>query len=261
MEFTQLKSRRTHEEIADKLREMIVSGHLKDGDKLPPERDLAQQLGVGRHSLRDALRTLEMAGMLETKLGKWGGTFVTGGRLEGVSGRMADLLKMGNVSYASVMEARIYFSEVVVRVACSRHNDEDIERLNRNIEEAEQLFQAHKLAQKTEKNIEFHDLLAEATKNPTLLILMQSLTSMARYFARNIGPDPASTTVRSRRLFMEAFVRRDVDAAVKEMQVSLTTLRSVHTDLAASIVARESGALPITGVVHAGLKTNKEPNG
>ncbi|HEX2545228.1 MAG TPA: FadR/GntR family transcriptional regulator [Ramlibacter sp.] len=261
MQFSPLKSRRTHEEVAHQLREMIVSGRLKEGDKLPPERDLAQQLGVSRHSLREALRTLEVAGLLETRLGKWGGTFVMSRRLEGVSGQMADLLKMGDVSYASVMEARIYFSEVVVRVACVRHTQEDVDRLNKNIEEAEQLFQANQLTEKTEKNIEFHDLLAQATKNPTLVILMQSLTSMARYFARNIGPDPASTTVRSRRLFMEAFVRRDAEAAVREMQESLLTLRSVHTDLAASVVARRGQGKSLSGVVKAAPKAPKAANG
>ncbi len=234
MEFQPLKSRRSHEDITLYLRELILGGQLKPGDKLPAERELAEQLGVGRHTLREGLRRLEATGLLEVKRGKFGGTFVRSGQLEGISGRITDMLKMGNVSYTSVIEARIHFSEVVVRVACERHTQEDAEALVRNIEEAESLFAARRLVEKTEKNIEFHDLLAQATKNPTLVILMQSLTSMARYFARAIGPDPASITVRSRRIFMKAFLERDADAAVKEMRASLLQLQSVHFNLAAS---------------------------
>lgn len=232
MEFTPLKSKRAREEVAAQIREMIVSGRLKPGDKLPAERELAERLGIGRHSLREALRSLEVGGLLETRRGKWGGTFVTAGNPQLVTRQMTDLLKMGNVSYASVIEARIVFGEVVVRVACARHSAEDIAALEANVTAAEQLFAQNKLLEKTEKNIEFHDLLARATKNPTLVIMMQTLTDMARYFARNIGPDPASSTVGSRRLFMKAFVKRDAAAAIQEMTRSLLQLQSVHTDLA-----------------------------
>jgi DNA-binding FadR family transcriptional regulator len=232
MDFGPIRSKRAYEEVAAKIREMVVSGRLKQGDKLPPERELAQRLGVGRHALREALRTLEMAGLIETRLGKWGGAFITGGKPQLVSDQMTDLLRMGNVSYASVMEARILFGDVVVRAAVVRHDDDDLAALNANIDAAERLFAEGRLMEKTEKNIEFHNILARATKNPTLVILMKTLTDMATYFARNIGPDPASTTVRSRRLFMKAFTARDAQAAVKEMQASLSRLQTVHVDLA-----------------------------
>lgn len=233
MDFGPIRNKRAYEEVAANIREMVVSGRLKQGDKLPPERELSQRLGVGRHALREALRTLEMAGLIETRLGKWGGTFVTGGRPQIVSEQMTDLLRMGNVSYASVTEARILFGDVVVRAAVERHTPEDIAAMEANIDAAERLFAEGRLMEKTEKNIEFHNILARATKNPTLVILMQSLTDMATYFARNIGPDPASTTVRSRRLFMQAFIARDSDAAVEEMRASLVQLHAVHLDLAA----------------------------
>lgn len=233
MDFGPIRNRRAYEEVAANIREMVVSGRLKQGDKLPPERELAQRLGVGRHALREALRMLEMAGLIETRLGKWGGTFITGGRPQIVSDQMTDLLRMGNVSYASVTEARILFGDVVVRAAVERHTAEDIAAMEANIDAAERLFAEGRLMEKTEKNIEFHNILARATKNPTLAILMQSLTDMATYFARNIGPDPASTTVRSRRLFMKAFIARDTQAAVDEMRASLLQLQTVHFNLAA----------------------------
>ena len=231
-DFPPIKGRRAYEEIAASIREMVVAGRLKAGEKLPPERELAEHLGVGRNVLREALRSLETVGLIEMRRGKWGGAFVTAGPAKVVAKQMTDLLRMGGASYASVIEARIWIGEVVVRAACARHTDEDIAALEENIAFVEKLFNEGRMVEKTQKNIEFHNLLANATKNPTLVILMKSLTDMAAHFARNIGPDPASTTVRSRRLFMKAFAARDVEAAVREMEASLLRLQAVHVDLA-----------------------------
>ncbi len=240
--FAPTKGRRAYEEIAANIREMVVDGRLKPGEKLPPEREFAEHLGVGRNVLREALRSLETIGLLEMRRGKWGGAFVASGPSRAVAEQMTDLLRMGGVSYASVIEARIWIGSTVVRVACARHTDEDIAALEKNIEEVEALFKAGRMVEKTLKNIEFHNLLATATKNPTLVILMKSLTDMATYFAKNIGPDPASTTVRSRRLFMKAFVARDAEAAVKEMEASLLRLHAVHIHLATKKTAKSSAS-------------------
>lgn len=244
--FIPVKGRRAYEDIAANIREMVVDGRLKAGEKLPPEREFAEHLGVGRNVLREALRSLETIGLLEMRRGKWGGAFVATGPSRAVAEQMTDLLRMGGVSYASVIEARIWIGSVVVRAACARHTDSDIAALERNIEEVERLFEAGHMVEKTLKNIEFHNLLADATKNPTLVILMKSLTDMATYFAKNIGPDPASTTVRSRRLFMKAFVARDAEAAVQEMEASLLRLHTVHVNLATKKGAKATPAAPIT---------------
>lgn len=231
-EFAPVKGRRAYEDITRQIREMVVSGTLKAGDKLPAGRELSERFGVGRNVLREALRTLESAGLIEMRRGKWGGAFVAARPSQVVAEQMTDLLRMGGVSYASVIEARIWIGEVVVRAACARHTEEDVRALEENIAAVEQLFAEGRMVEKTQKNIEFHDILARATKNPTLVILMKSLTDMASYFARNIGPDPATTTIRSRRLFMKAFLARDVEAAVREMEASLLRLQVVHVNLA-----------------------------
>ena len=76
--FTRVRPRRTFEAVSEGLRQMIAEGQLKPGDKLPPERELCDRLGVGRASLREALRSLEAAGILELRTGRAGGAFVRG---------------------------------------------------------------------------------------------------------------------------------------------------------------------------------------
>src|SRR4051812_29624075 len=89
--------RRAYQEIAASIREMVVSGALKAGEKLPAERDLAEQLGVGRNVTREALRALEAGGLIEMRRGKWGGAFVRSAGGDAVAGQMTDLLRMGGV--------------------------------------------------------------------------------------------------------------------------------------------------------------------
>src|ERR1700721_1101567 len=86
--FRPIRTRRAFEEICERIREQLALGVLKPGDKLPPERDLAQQLGVSRNVLREALRTLEMAGVLRLQKGVKGGAFVR----EGDTSRMNDVM-------------------------------------------------------------------------------------------------------------------------------------------------------------------------
>src|SRR5215831_10481200 len=71
--FAPIHTRRTFEEICERIRDRLASGDLRPGDKLPAERDLAQQLGVGRNALREALRSLEISGILELRKGVKGG--------------------------------------------------------------------------------------------------------------------------------------------------------------------------------------------
>ncbi len=90
-QFRPIHTRRAFEEICERIREQLALGVLKPGDKLPPERDLAQQLGVSRNVLREALRSLEMAGVLRLQKGVKGGAFIQEGDTSRMNGVMRDM--------------------------------------------------------------------------------------------------------------------------------------------------------------------------
>src|SRR5215468_2046364 len=75
-EFSPVQTTRVFEEIASQVRSQLATGRLRPGDRLPSERDLAQQLGVGRNSVREALRALEVSGILRLHKGGAGGAFI-----------------------------------------------------------------------------------------------------------------------------------------------------------------------------------------
>lgn len=74
--FTPVRPRRVYQEICSQVRRRVADGQLKPGDRLPPERELAQALGVSRGAVREALRALEYAGVIAMRAGAKGGAFI-----------------------------------------------------------------------------------------------------------------------------------------------------------------------------------------
>ena len=110
---------------------------LKPGDKLPPERDLAQQLGVSRNVLREALRSLEMAGVLRLMKGVKGGAFIQEGDTSRMNDVMRDMLSLGTISVRELSEARVHVLDLVVGLACDHARQSDLDALEANIERTE----------------------------------------------------------------------------------------------------------------------------
>ena len=230
--FKPVRSKRAFEEVADRVREMLESGDLKVGDRLPPERELSKQLNVSRPALREALRTLENAGLLELRPGKLGGAFVSDAQSQAISDNMSDLLKMGGISLSHLTEARAWIEEVVVRVACERADDADFVALEENVRLAEQLFSEGRMMEKLDVNIEFHNVLAASTKNPVLVMMTQTLGNVMRSFAKRLGAETKRSVIRSRTRFIASLRSRDADAAVAEMHEPLRTIQKVYMEFA-----------------------------
>jgi len=171
--ITPLKQRRVSEEVADQLREAIFSGQLEPGDKLPPERQLAQQFRVSRSVLREALRSLERVGLLVIKRGYGGGAFVSEMDKSAVSRSLSVMIRLGETSVDDLTEARLIYEPEIARLAAERATEEDLTEIKRLVDEQKAELTGHTFGQPT--NLSFHRLIAEATKNPVLVILMDAV--------------------------------------------------------------------------------------
>src|ERR671932_2067433 len=105
--FAPITVARASSAIADQIRAAIVGGQLKEGERLPPERSLAEQFGVSRVTVRDALRALEAMGLITVRGGARGGAFVTAPTGAVVGQTMSDMLMMSVVTPEDVVEARL----------------------------------------------------------------------------------------------------------------------------------------------------------
>src|SRR5438552_8839163 len=115
--------------IADQIRTAIVTGQLKEGSRLPPERELAEQFGVSRVAVRDALRALEAMGLIEVRVGARGGAFVTVPSGSVVGQTMSDMMMMQAISPEDVVEARLIVELGTVTLASARATEDDLARL------------------------------------------------------------------------------------------------------------------------------------
>ncbi len=226
--FQPVRPRRAFEEICERIRDQLALGVLRPGDKLPAERELAQQFGVGRSALREALRSLEIAGVIELRKGVKGGAFVREGDPGAMRQVLEDLLHLGSITLEELTEARLFIQDVIVRLACRRATKADFEALRKNIERTDEMTRAGRYLERLECSREFYDLLSAATHNQVLSVIMRSVTEILMRFLRTRIVAAGRTEprlVQKRQRFLDALVARDVERARDEMR---SHLESVH---------------------------------
>src|SRR3954449_8644035 len=127
--FAPINVARASSAIAEQIRTAIVSGRLTEGERLAPERELAEQCGVSRVTVRDALRSLEAMGLIEVRVGARGGAFVTAPTGARVAQAMSDMMMMSVISPEDVVESRLIVELGTVTLASARATEEDLQGL------------------------------------------------------------------------------------------------------------------------------------
>jgi DNA-binding FadR family transcriptional regulator len=216
---------RAFEEICERIRRQLAAGKLKPGDKLPAERELAQQLAVSRAALREALRSLEIAGVITLRKGAKGGAFVQAGDPANMTRVIQDLVHLGAISLGALTEARLLLQSGVVRLACERASQDDIDAIGRNIEHTAEMSRLGRGEERREAIAEFYRLLALATRNEVLKILVDSITDILVRFLRGVSEDiELPGLIAHRRRFFRHLEARDAAAASREMEQHLNKL-------------------------------------
>jgi GntR family transcriptional regulator, transcriptional repressor for pyruvate dehydrogenase complex len=249
--FSAVKSPRLFEEICGKIRERIAAGALKPGDKLPPERDLAVQFGVSRTVLREALRSLEIAGLVRLHKGAKGGAVILDGGTA-LARSFKDMIMLGRITIADLTEARVLIEEVIVRQACERATAQDIAALVADVERVEALTASGRIGDRIEDNVAFYEILAQATHNQTLVLISQSLSRIVYHIVLQIGPGPLNDLAEVRRRFLGHFVRREAGAASKVLVEHFLRLQAHLARHQRSLSNRQSLASADLGAAHSG---------
>jgi GntR family transcriptional regulator, transcriptional repressor for pyruvate dehydrogenase complex len=231
--FRRIRTPRAFEEIADQIRKEISDRRLKAGDRLPAERALAEQFGVSRNTLREALRSLENAGLLRLQKGASGGAFVRHSTGDAIVTGLRDMFHLGAIRPEHLTEARVLIESIAVREACERAAPEDVQALNENIAAAERAERDKiDFFDQAAIHLEFHRIIARATKNPVMEIVMEALIDVMQHFIRAIGQTRNPWVMPSRRRFMKHFAAGDAEAAVAEMEQHLERLNRYYLSLA-----------------------------
>jgi DNA-binding FadR family transcriptional regulator len=189
---------------------------------------LAQQLGVGRNALREALRSLEIAGIVRLQKGVKGGAFIREGDPSRMDQVVRDMLALGSISLDELSEARVHITVIAVRMVCERATKAELDALDGNIDRTEEMTAKGRYLDRVECSREFYNLLAIATHNHLISMMMHSVTEVLMQFvyARvSAGGAPQARLVSKRRAIVAAMREKDEATAIRLMAAHL---HSVH---------------------------------
>lgn len=170
--FKEIEVEKPVDKIIRQIRELISSGQLKPGDKLPSERQLSEKLGLGRTYVRDAIRKLEFYGILKTL--PQSGTVVAGLGITALEGLITDVLKLEKSDFFSLVETRVLLETEASRLAAIRRSHDDLLLLEQSLEMFHNKVKAGRSG--VEEDLMFHLKISETSKNGVIKSLMMIIT-------------------------------------------------------------------------------------
>ena len=205
---------------ADELLEMVVSGGLEPGERLPPERELCERLGVSRTVVREALNLLEARGLISIEHGR--GAVVSGGNTDAVRDALGVILRVRPKVLWELLEMRAILEVGISGLAAERATEEDtdamrvqLERMAASIDTPEGYVDA---------DVEFHALLARAARNGVLLTMLEPIVDLLRASRRvsaSRRPGSALRALGEHEEIMRRVEAGDAEGARREMRAHL----------------------------------------
>ncbi len=174
--FNQVRKGRISDNIVAQIKSAIFTGSYRPGDKLPSEEELKNLFNVSRVPLREALRSLEEMGFVTIRSGVSGGAFVAQMGIKSVSDSLSNMIRLGKISDSDIWEFRLSNEPSMARLAAERCTDWDIKQMEEMILLRERAIRARKTP--LVSNIDFHQAIARATKNPLHILVMDAISEI-----------------------------------------------------------------------------------
>lgn len=203
------------EQVVEQLTHSILTGELKKGSLLPPERELAEQMGVSRTVVREGTKILQSHGLVTVRQGS--GTVVNGLTTAPVRQVLEHALLADSGSYEKLLEARLGLEVQIAALAAERATVEEIVLMQSLIAE----FEEHQTDLKAcaRLDVAFHEALARAAKNPIFMVMLEPLSElMTASRLRGLSQSHPSVALHHHREILEAVAERQAEAASRAMQ-------------------------------------------
>jgi GntR family transcriptional repressor for pyruvate dehydrogenase complex len=219
-----VRSSRLYEQIVQQVEESIRKGALKPGDQLPPERELAQQFGVSRTAVREAVKALREKGFVEAYPGR--GTFITDGTSHAIRQSLDRMIKIGQPEGSTFLaEVREILEPEIAALAAARAEEADLASMREAVAVMDNARRDSDAF--IEADLDFHLALAEAAANPIILSLIDSIVGLLReqrlrIFQVEGGPERGQF---HHKRILETVERHDAVAAREAMKAHLRQVR------------------------------------
>ena len=243
LDVKQVERRRLTEEVVNELVSLIASGKLKRGDKLPPERVLTKQLGVGRSSLREAIGSLSLTGVLSVRPGS--GTYVTFSGEEFLAKPLRWGIPIGHGRVQELVEARTILEQATAALAAERASEAEIAEIRHYLTLMEK--NRKNLRKATKADVSFHIAIAQASHNAILVSFIQQIRNLLQSWVDKafLIPGIYDSAIVQHAQILSEIEARNTDGAraalCKHLDLVGDTLASVAFDEDALLHGGESG--------------------
>jgi GntR family transcriptional repressor for pyruvate dehydrogenase complex len=218
-----IRKERVSDQIRTVLKQAILDGHFKPGDKFPPEVEIAAKYRVSKASAREALREMEAEGLIQKKRGVFGGSFVAAPGPEKIMDVVNNAYLFGDVTASDLAALRRILEPGLAALAADRRTEDDLAAMADCIDRVAQSIDNGTPDQTLA--ISFHTRIAEACHNPFISALMASLVHVfQQVLAKTPDLETATQDLVYNRLFYECIRDRDKVRAAEVMADHFDTL-------------------------------------
>lgn len=215
--FKPIKQFRVSREVCEQLKESILLGQFKTGDRLPSERGLVEEFQVSRMAIREALRSLENLGFIVTRHGVSGGAYVTELTFGHISNAFLDLFLADKISVPELYHVRLLVEPDTARLAALAITSEYAQRLKKALEDED--FPTASLMEDIEKKTAAHYILAEMCGNRFWEAIVRSSMKLTQRVIEVVSPKPYTLHPEGmHRPVVEAVLAGDAEAALSSMK-------------------------------------------
>jgi GntR family transcriptional repressor for pyruvate dehydrogenase complex len=219
-----IRRQKLSDEIVRQLENLIVNNELSVGDALPPERELAAQLGVSRNILREAISTMVQKGLLEVRQGS--GTFVASPSIDLLRDSLSFFVRFTDSGLYDLLEARFALEVQIAELAARRRTQEDVDLIVACLDDLER--SVGNPDRYIEADIRFHATLARAAKKEILLLLLDSIRGALRENVRVLvtrHPQAVENAMHYHRRITQAIRQGSAADARENMRLHLESVR------------------------------------
>lgn len=220
--------------IAKSVRDKVLSGKLGPGDKLPSEQEMSEIFSVSRQTIREALRVLEMQGIITIRSGIGGGAFVAKVSVDVAWQSMTNYLHQQDMTLSHLFETRKLLEPYFIRSAVAGMTAEDHAELAAALERQKESLAGQDVPALRKAEMQFHRILAKPCRNPLLILIfdfVESLLTDAKT-KLNASQDFSEKVIAQHELIYAAVCARDAEAAGKYILQDIEIVESCLLDLA-----------------------------
>lgn len=222
------KQQKAYRCVIDYFKKKIIDGELRPGEKLPPEREIAEQLNVSRNSVREAIRIMDMTGVITSQQGS--GNYITCEFQKSLAETMTMMFAMDQIDYKQISQIRQALERLALSLAVTQATDEQIAEMEKLVEKLDQ-------SSDDEKNVvldkKIHFTLAQASGNVLVLDFLEACSGVIDMFIKDVREEILRTEERKDRLnqchrkLVEALKEKDENKGLEALDEHFTMINQI----------------------------------